>query len=69
MNPQADESIEQEFDLIMMRSGIVVPEEFRLGALANYRDLRRQTALLRPERPAGAPPSYVFNLGPSGIMR
>jgi hypothetical protein len=69
MNPQDDDFIEREFDLIMMRSGILVPEEFRLGALANYRDLRRQTILLRLDRPADAAPSFVFSLGPSGIMR
>jgi len=69
MNPEDDESIEHEFDLIMMRSGIVVPEEFRTGALANYRDLRRQAMLLRVDRPADAAPSYGFSLGPPGIMR
>jgi hypothetical protein len=69
MNPQDDELIEREFDLIMMRSGIVVPEEFRLGALTNYRDLRRQTMRLRLDRPATAAPSFVFSLGPSGIVR
>ena len=68
ISPDAD-FIEHEFDLIMKRSGIVVPEEFRLGALANYRDLRRQTTLLRLDRSAGAAPSYVSSLGPSGILR
>ena len=69
MNPQDDEFIEHEFDLIMKRSGIIVPEEFRLGALANYRDLRRQTMLLRVDRTAGDVPSFVFSLGPSGVIR
>ena len=69
MNPQDEEFVEHEFDLIMKRSGIVVPEEFRRGALANYRDLRRQATLLRNDRPADAAPSYGFSLGPSGINR
>lgn len=69
MNPQDDKCTEREFDLIMSRSGIVVPDEFRLGALTNYRDLRRQTTLLRLERSPDAAPSFVFSLGPSGINR
>jgi hypothetical protein len=69
MNPQDDEFTEREFDLIMARSGIVIPDELRTGALANYRDLRRQAKLVRMDRPAVDAPSYVSSLGPSGILR
>lgn len=69
MKPEDDEFIEREFDIVMMRSGIVVPEEFRIGALANYRDLRRQAMLIRAERPADAAPSYGFRVDAPGLGR
>jgi len=65
MDTESEESMEREFDLAMARSGIVVPEEFRRGALANYRDLRRQAKLVRLGRPADTPPSYSSRPSPS----
>jgi hypothetical protein len=46
------DATEREFDLIMARSGIVVPEAFRAGTLASYQDLRRLASLLRSPRAA-----------------
>lgn len=53
-----------EFDMMMARAGIVVPEERRAAVLAAYADLRAQIALLHGRYGAAAEPSNVFRLSP-----
>ncbi len=55
--------MDTEFDMLMARAGITVPDERRDGLLAAYRDLRAAVALL--ER-AEAEPAHVFRLDPLG---
>ncbi len=49
-----------EFDVLMARAGITVPEDRRAALLAGFAELRGQVALLRQPRTAAAEPSNVF---------
>lgn len=62
MSADAPDDVEREFDVLMARSGIRVPDERRAGSIAVYRDLRRMAALLREPRPAESEPAIVFSL-------
>lgn len=53
-----------EFDCLMARAGIVIPESRRTAVLAAYADLRQQIALLHGRYGAAAEPSNVFRLSP-----
>jgi hypothetical protein len=60
-------ALEREFDFLMTRQGIVVPNERREGALAAFIELRRTAALLRNSRDASSEPACIFNL--SAVLR
>jgi hypothetical protein len=58
------EKLAEEFDCLMVRAGIRVPESRRATVLAAYADLRAQIALLQGRYGAAAEPSNVFRLSP-----
>ncbi|MGA3401438.1 MAG: hypothetical protein ABSC95_19660 [Acetobacteraceae bacterium] len=58
------EALAAEFDCLMARAGITVPEARRKTVLAAYADLRGQIALLHGRYGAAAEPSNVFRLSP-----
>jgi hypothetical protein len=60
-SPQA---LEAEFDCLMARAGITIPEARRTTVLTAYADLRGQIALLHGRYGAAAEPSNVFRLSP-----
>lgn len=62
MSGADDKAIEHEFDVLMAKSGIVVPTDRRAGALAGYAESRRMTQLLRQPRAAESAPSNVFSM-------
>jgi len=62
MNREEDEALEREFDMLMARSGIAVPVDWRSGAMVGYRDLKRLAMLLRRPRVAESEPSNVYRL-------
>ncbi len=53
-----------EFDCLMARAGIRIPDTRRAAALASYVDLRGQLATLHGRYSAGNEPSNVFRLSP-----
>lgn len=54
-----------EFDCLMGRAGVRVPQARRAAALASYADLRNQLALLHGRYGAAQEPSNVFRLSPT----
>lgn len=56
--------LEAEFDCLMARAGLRIPEARRDGILTSYADLRGQLALLHGRYDAAAEPSNVFRLSP-----
>ena len=58
------EALAAEFDCLMARAGIAVPEARRAAVLTAYADLRKQIALLHGRYGAAAEPSNVFRLSP-----
>ena len=58
------EALAAEFDCLMARAGITIPEARRTAVLAAYADLRDQIALLHGRYGAAAEPSNVFRLSP-----
>jgi hypothetical protein len=58
------EALATEFDCLMARAGIAIPEARRTTVLAAYADLRGQIALLHGRYGAAAEPSNVFRLSP-----
>jgi hypothetical protein len=58
------EALAAEFDGLMARAGITVPEARRATVLIAYADLRQQIALLHGRYGAAAEPSNVFRLSP-----
>ncbi len=60
------EAIAREFDCLMERAGITIPEGRRPSILAHYGDLRRQILLLHSVHPATLEPSNVFRVTPPG---
>ena len=59
------EALTAEFDCLMARAGVTVPEARRTAVLAAYADLRGQIALLHGRYGAAAEPSNVFRLSPT----
>ena len=57
-----------EFDFLMRRAGIAVPEQRRAAVLAGYADLRGQIALLHDRYAHTDEPANVFRLAPLGGM-
>ena len=60
----APDALAAEFECLMARAGISVPEARRATVLAAYADLRAQIALLHGRYGAAAEPSNVFRLSP-----
>ena len=58
------EALAAEFDWLMTRAGIAVPDARRAAVLTAYADLRQQIALLHGRYGAAAEPSNVFRLSP-----
>jgi hypothetical protein len=63
--PPPDE-LAAEFDTLMRRAGLTVPQARRAATLAAYADLRGQIALLHGRYRAVHEPSNVFRLTPAG---
>jgi hypothetical protein len=61
--PSPDE-LAAEFDCLMHRAGITVPEDRRAAVLASYADLREQIALLHDRYAHTDEPANVFRLSP-----
>jgi hypothetical protein len=61
----SQDALEAEFDCLMARAGLRIPEARRVGILASYADLRGQIALLHGRYGAAAEPSNVFRLSPT----
>jgi len=55
-----DATLEAEFDTLMARAGIAVPQALRAPILAAFADLRGQMALLHAPLPHTAEPAHVF---------
>ncbi len=55
-----DPALEAEFDTLMQRAGIAVPQALRESVLAAFADLRGQIALLHAPMPHTAEPAHVF---------
>lgn len=54
---------DREFDRQMARAGLSVPDEWRTGTIAAYRELRAQAQLLREvSRPVESEPSTVYRI-------
>jgi hypothetical protein len=51
-----------EFDCLMARAGVHIPDARRAAALASYADLRGQIAMLHGRYSAVMEPSNVFRL-------
>jgi hypothetical protein len=58
------EALAAEFDCLMARAGITIPDSRRSAVLTAYADLRGQIALLQGRYGATAEPSNVFRLSP-----
>ena len=61
--PSSDE-LAPEFDMLMRRAGITVPEQRRAAVLTAYADLRAQMALLHGRYTHANEPANVFRLSP-----
>jgi hypothetical protein len=55
-----------EFDMLMRRAGLTVPQGRRAAVLAAYAEMRGQIALLHGRYAAEHEPSNVFRLSPAG---
>jgi len=55
-------ALEAEFDTLMARAGIALPQATRAGILAAYADLRGQLALLHAPLMHTAEPAHVFRV-------
>jgi hypothetical protein len=53
-----------EFDILMRRAGITLPDARRAAVLASYADLHEQIALLRNRYTYADEPANVFRLSP-----
>jgi hypothetical protein len=60
------EALAQEFDTLMRRAGVTVPEARRSAVLTAYADLRAQIALLHGRYAHTDEPANVFRLAPAG---
>ena len=59
------DALAAEFDRLMARAGLTIPEARLAGILASYADMRGQIALLHGRYGAAAEPSNVFRLTPT----
>ena len=60
----SSDELAAEFDALMRRAGITVPEERRAAVLTSYADLRDQMLLLRDRYAHTDEPANVFRLTP-----
>jgi hypothetical protein len=60
----ASDDLAAEFDILMRRAGITVPDERRAAVLASYADLHDQIALLHNRYNYTDEPANVFRLCP-----
>jgi len=58
------DALAAEFDCLMARAGIRIPDTRRAAALASYSDLRGQLEMLHGRYSAANEPSNVFRLSP-----
>jgi len=58
------DTLAAEFDCLMARAGIHIPDARRAAALASYTDLRGQLEMLHRRYGAANEPSNVFRLSP-----
>jgi hypothetical protein len=58
----SDAAVEQEFDVLMAKAGVVLPADRKAGAIAVYKDMKRMAALLRRPRTAADEPSNIYSL-------
>jgi len=58
------DTLAAEFDCLMARAGVRVPDARRAAALASYTDLRSQLEMLHGRYSAANEPSNVFRLSP-----
>lgn len=49
-----------EFDVLMARAGLTIPEDRREGLLVAFADLRRELALLHDPLPPSLEPAAVY---------
>jgi hypothetical protein len=62
-----DAALERELDMLLAKAGATVPPERKAGIVAQYRDIRHKTALLRQPRTAADETSNVYSL--SNLLR
>jgi hypothetical protein len=60
--PVTQAALEAEFDTLMARAGITVPQATRPSILAAFADLRGQIALLHAPLPHTDEPAHVFRV-------
>jgi hypothetical protein len=58
----SDAAVAAEFDMLMARAGIVVPQALRASILVAYADMRGQLALLHAPLSHTAEPAHVFRV-------
>jgi hypothetical protein len=58
------EDLAAEFDMLMRRAGLIVPDERRATVLASYADFHGQMALLRDRYAYTDEPANIFRLTP-----
>lgn len=54
--------LEAEFDMLLAKAGMTVPQDRKAGVLAGYAEQKRLAALLRSDRSVFAEPANVFDL-------
>jgi len=62
----APDELAAEFDMLMRRAGLSIPDARRSAMLTAYADLREQIALLHGRYGAVHEPSNVFRMTPAG---
>ncbi len=62
MSKKDKDPLETEFDAMMALKGIVVPAEFKMGAIACYEELKRLTVIQSQPRTADSEPSNIYSL-------
>jgi hypothetical protein len=60
----SSDDLTSEFDMLMRRAGLTVPEERRAAVLTAYAELRDQMLLLRDRYAYTDEPANVFRLTP-----
>ncbi|HWX46630.1 MAG TPA: hypothetical protein VNZ61_01070 [Roseomonas sp.] len=57
---QAEVERDAEFDMLLRRAGIIIPDERYAGVLSGYRELQALLPKLRGPRSAAAEPAGTF---------